>query len=148
MTEEKKQEIIKSFKNCVIDKNGDCTDCAYDNHRIYCGKKDLMRDVFDLIQYQQAEIERLTDKNNELLKAYGAVTGLNTHLNNKRAELQKQVDELKIAVNDKAKKLAQHLYDMKDLYWDENGVNPRIEIRLDPQKFKRICEYYFGVEVD
>lgn len=63
-------------------------------------------------------------------------------------KLQKQVDELEITVNDKAKKLAQHLYDMKDLYWDENGFNPQVEIRLDPQKFKRICKYYFGVEVE
>lgn len=44
---------------------------------------------------QKTEIERLTDKNNELFKAYNAVSGVNTHLNNKRAELQKQVDELK-----------------------------------------------------
>lgn len=97
----------------------------------------------------------------------------NCVLNEENAELQKQVDELKVliqdmeqgyylitqlrenmekekeqAVKDKAKELAQHLYDMKDLYWDEKGVNPQVEIRLDPQKFKRICEYYFGVEVE
>jgi hypothetical protein len=97
-------------------------------------KEELLYEISNLISDHGIQLEQLKEEKKTLV-----------WLNQ---DLEKQVDELKIAEKDTAKKLAQHLYDMKDLYWDENEVNPQIEILLDPQKFKRICEYYFGVEVE
>ena len=62
MTEEKKQEIVKSFYNCMIDKDGDCPGCPYDTKRIECGKKEMLRDVLDLIHRLQSENERLMER--------------------------------------------------------------------------------------
>lgn len=70
MTEEKKQEIIKSFYNCMIDKDGDCPGCPYDTKRIECGKKEMLRDVLDLIHRLQDESSELKEENEQWKALY------------------------------------------------------------------------------
>lgn len=145
-----------TLENIKLEKQVNCLKQEMEEKNTYEEKLNSMIDnLRDDISDQKIEIERLKK---ELANERNAVITFQESANAHRlkvgevmkqnAELQKQVDELETATNHKVKELAQHLYDMKDLYWDENEVNPMLEIRLDPQKFKRICKYYFGVEVE
>ena len=103
--EEKKltdEEVIKALDICYNDVH--CSvDCPYFNlnGRNFCQDKELYKDLKRIVQEhaeQKAEIERLTEKNEELeernriLKKYKSMW---SELDTKNTELQKQVDELK-----------------------------------------------------
>ena len=60
MTDEK---IIKAFEVCYIDRDEDCSECPFCNEDMDCTyieDNNLLKDVFDLINRKDAEIERLT----------------------------------------------------------------------------------------
>lgn len=60
-------EIIGIMKNC-----SDCIcyeDCAYKRYGIYC-REHLMENALDVINRQQAEIDRLKTEKDNLIKTY------------------------------------------------------------------------------
>ena len=61
-------EIIKAFEICYCDSEEGCGDCPYKDEDGFCedsnqGEGNLLREVFYLINRQQAEIERLKGSN-------------------------------------------------------------------------------------
>ena len=92
------EQIIMAYKYCVID-NVDCKDCPCADWGCGVDKKD----IFDLINRQKAEIERLTEERKTANKhdlmywfnAYKECVADYEEYGIKNAELQKQVDELK-----------------------------------------------------
>ena len=100
--EEKKltdEEVIKALDICYT--SPCCTnECPYfnKNGRNFCVEnKALYKDMKRIVQEhaeQKAEIERLTEKNVELLKTINAINDLNIKLHNGSIDLKKQVNEL------------------------------------------------------
>ncbi len=83
-------DIIKALECCD---NGLCDGCAYYPNMIHC-RDDLCRDTFDLINRQRAEIERLTDRNDELICKVSDIAHINvTEYEKIRAEAVKEFAE-------------------------------------------------------
>lgn len=66
-------EIIKAFEVCYIDRYGDCSDCPFCNEDMECtsvADNNLLNEVFELINRQKAENERLQTRVGELIRQY------------------------------------------------------------------------------
>jgi vacuolar-type H+-ATPase subunit I/STV1 len=103
--EEKKltdEEIIKAFEVCYFG-NESCSACPYEINDIDCTDRRSVKDMFDLMNRQKAEIERLKASHKFIVTKGGRDYGKTAHfkiidydrLKEQNAELQKQVDELK-----------------------------------------------------
>lgn len=66
-------EIIKAFEVCYINRYGDCSDCPFCNEDMECtavADNNLLNEVFELINRQKAENERLQTRVGELIRQY------------------------------------------------------------------------------
>ena len=112
------KEIIKCAENCTSD-SPSCGICLYNDDRLTSSEcmGELMKDLFDLINRQQAEIAELQRKNTELEIELKAMRGA---ANSYKAE----VERLKKIVEDYAKaarviELYLHKFCNKKLPYDE-----------------------------
>ena len=89
------EEIVKALENCV---NGDyktkCKGCYCDKLKNSCLQMD--KDVLALIHRLQSENERLNEEANQDTITHIDICTENLSLRKQNAELQKQVDELKL----------------------------------------------------
>ena len=103
--EEKKltdEEIVKALECCAVGRK--CRECPYVIKKIDCFLWQMVEsDLLDLIHRLQDENERLTegkneiwDERNRICKGYWETMDEYKQYREQNAELQKQVDELKI----------------------------------------------------
>lgn len=139
--EEKKltdEEIVKAIKDCLKDKIP-CDKCkVYNKNKpmlserfIVCKK--LIKNLYDLIRRQKAEIERLTDTLNQYMSG---------ELVNEDIFVQ-QVKDIQQAEKDTAKEIFEAIFNDCWAIKDENGQRIFVESII-----RHIAKERYGVEVE
>lgn len=66
------KEIIQALEYCKTDKDRNCRNCPYKDVKTYCFEM-VREDALDLINRQQAEIERLQENNKAIMQTIADV---------------------------------------------------------------------------
>lgn len=120
-------EIIKALECC---KNGQCADCPriYTPYEIFRCKEDLISNALDLINRQQAEVERLRDEN--LQSEYPARIRVDDFLvcANSLGEWLEFCDSLKAeAIKEVVERLKKHI---ESLEYNANTTRKTITVQM------------------